>query len=120
MPCKVIDVANSEITVQTLTELDETSAILFKTKNENAFITDAAAKKIIEAKMNLVGISTMSVDADNQVMLPIHNKFLRNGILILENIELAHVTPGNYKLYVLPLKIEKMDGLPVRAMLSAN
>ena len=60
----------------------------------------------------------MSVDAHDQAALQIHNILLKNEILILENLNLKEVSEGNYHLYVLPLKIENMDGLPVRAMLS--
>lgn len=120
MPCIVIEVSSTEITAQSLTKLETTNAILFKTKNEDTYITDSAAKKLIEANINLVGINTMSVDAHEESTLPTHNQLLKNEILILENLELNHVRPGNYQLYVLPLKIEKMDGLPVRAMLLAK
>ena len=37
--------------------------------------------------------------------------------MILEGIDLAHVAPGEYRLIALPLRIERGDGSPVRAVL---
>jgi len=42
---------------------------------------------------------------------------LKNGISILEGLELQGVPDGTYELSALPLKIEGGDGSPVRAVL---
>ena len=47
----------------------------------------------------------------------VHRILLDNDVLILEGINLAEVTPGEYELICLPLRIKGGDGAPVRALL---
>ena len=49
--------------------------------------------------------------------LPGHHALHRNGIAILEGLDLSHAPDGLYELAALPLKIEGGDGTPVRAVL---
>ena len=65
----------------------------------------------------LVGIDTPSVDRATSKTLPAHQACRRAGMRILENLELAHVEPGDYELIALPLKFENLDASPVRAVL---
>lgn len=39
------------------------------------------------------------------------------GAAILENLELAHVPPGLYRLIALPLRVPEADASPARAIL---
>jgi arylformamidase len=57
------------------------------------------------------------MDAMDSTVLPGHNALLRNGIAILEWLNLAGVEDGLYELSALPLKIKGGDGSPVRAVL---
>lgn len=65
----------------------------------------------------LVGLDAPSVDALQSKDLPQHHACRRAGILIIENLQLDQVTPGNYDLIALPLPISGADGSPVRAVL---
>jgi len=65
----------------------------------------------------LYGTDAPSVDPVESADLPGHCALLRNGIAILEGLNLAHVADGLYELAALPLKIEAGDGSPVRAAL---
>lgn len=65
----------------------------------------------------LYGTDTPSVDPVESADLPSHLALLRNGIAILEGLNLAHVADGLYELVALPLKIAEGDGSPVRAAL---
>ncbi len=65
----------------------------------------------------LVGLDAPSVDAFSSKNLPRHHACGDADILILENLDLERVTPGNYELMALPLKITGADGSPVRAVL---
>jgi len=65
----------------------------------------------------LVGTDAPSVDPLTSQELPAHKACLRHGILILENLELAHVPDGSYELIALPLRLEGADASPVRAVL---
>jgi arylformamidase len=65
----------------------------------------------------LYGADAPSVDASDSKTLPGHHALLRNGISILEGIDLSDVEDGLYELVALPLKILGGDGCPVRAVL---
>lgn len=65
----------------------------------------------------LYGTDTPSMDAIDSRDLPGHNALLRNGIAILEGLDLSGVVDGRYELVALPLKIVGGDGSPVRAVL---
>lgn len=67
--------------------------------------------------IDLIGIDTPSVDPEKSKKLAGHHSLYANDILILEGIELSHVTPGTYELMAFPLKMELADGSPVRAVL---
>lgn len=65
----------------------------------------------------LIGIDTPSVDLFSSKDLPAHQAFLRNDMAILEGVVLRDVSPGDYELIALPLKLEGFDASPVRAVL---
>lgn len=71
-----------------------------------------AARQVI-----LVGIDTPSVDPETSKDLPAHQAALHHDMRILENLVLAHVTPGDYELIALPLNLVNLDASPVRAVL---
>ncbi|MFA6046136.1 MAG: FAD-dependent oxidoreductase [Phycisphaerales bacterium] len=64
-----------------------------------------------------IGVDTPSVDTQNSKDLPAHKAILRHGIAILEGMSLAGVSPGEYELIALPLKLMEFDASPVRAVL---
>ncbi len=68
----------------------------------------------------LYGTDTPSMDALNSQNLPSHHALLRNGIMILEGLDLRPAPDGVYELVALPLKIAGCDGSPVRAMLRTD
>ena len=57
------------------------------------------------------------MDEQHDPTLPGHKALLRNGIAILEWLNLVDVADGVYELSALPLKIKGGDGSPVRAVL---
>ncbi len=65
----------------------------------------------------LLGIDTASMDAFDSKDLLAHRQLNRNGIAILEGIDLSKIEPGEYELIALPLRLEGADGSPVRAVL---
>ncbi|MDW0116655.1 arylformamidase [Sporosarcina thermotolerans] len=69
-----------------------------------------------ERGVRLIGIDTPSVDPEPSKTLDAHHSLHDNGVLILENIVLADVEPGDYELIALPLPIKGGDGSPVRAV----
>lgn len=81
----------------------------------------ALAPELIDALhalgVRLIGIDTPSVDLFDSVDLPSHRAFLRNGMAILEGLDLSAVPDGHYELIALPLRLVGFDASPVRAVL---
>ena len=67
----------------------------------------------------LFGSDAPSMDDMHSKSLPGHTALRRNRIAILEGLLLSGVPDGSYELIALPLKIERGDGSPVRAILRA-
>ncbi len=65
----------------------------------------------------LYGADAPSMDHPDNPKLPGHHALQRNGILILEGLDLSGVPDGLYELTAYPLKIRDGDGSPVRAVL---
>lgn len=65
----------------------------------------------------LFGSDAPSMDEQDNDSLPGHRALLRNGIAILEWLNLSEAADGLYELSALPLKIAGGDGSPVRAVL---
>jgi len=65
----------------------------------------------------LYGADAASMDHVESKQLPGHHALRRNGIAILEGLDLRHAPDGIYELVALPLKIVGGDASPVRAVL---
>lgn len=102
--------------------------ILFKTRNskllrQKKFTSDyislslEAAKYLASQKIDLVGIDYYGIEAKSASGHPVHKALLKAGIVIVEGLDLSKVSPGNYSLAALPLKISGADGSPARAIL---
>jgi arylformamidase len=83
-----------------------------------AFEPDAVAY-LAGKGVRLIGTDAHSMDPKESTELPSHHACAAAGILILENLNLAAVPPGDYELIALPLKLVGADGSPVRAVLRA-
>ena len=70
-----------------------------------------------ERGVRLIGVDTPSVDSEDSKTLDAHHSLNNNGVMILENIVLDTVEPGDYELIALPLPLTESDGSPVRAVL---
>ena len=107
--------------------MDGATRVLFKTRNPEllhqrecepdfAAFSVEAAQSLVEHGVELVGLDYLSIaHADEQV--PVHRAFLEHGVVLLEGIDLSHVTPGRYELMCLPIPIGDSDGAPCRAVL---
>ncbi len=67
--------------------------------------------------MLLYGTDAPSMDAADSKTLDGHKALAKNGVAILEWLDLSQVKDGLYELVALPLKIAGGDGSPVRAAL---
>jgi len=106
-----------------------TDRLLLKTANSRRFIsqnnpfdkhfvalTPDGADWIVNNGIKLIGIDYLSIQRfyDGPET---HQILLNNGVVILENIDLHTVAPGEYNLICLPLKIQGSEGAPARAIL---
>jgi arylformamidase len=102
--------------------------ILFKTSNSalwgkgNQFdetytaLDASGAGKLVDLGIQLVGIDYLSISIFEDVIQP-HILLLSKGIIILEGCDLSNIQPGMYSLICLPLKVNAIEGAPVRAIL---
>jgi len=112
-------------------EVREGERILFKTRNsarswhENAFMEDfvyvsqEAARYLAAHHVRTVGIDYLSVGGFRKDGVETHRALLEAGIWVIEGLDLSRVEPGEYELVSLPLKVERGDGAPARAILRA-
>jgi len=109
-------------------DIQANDIILFKTKNSElwgvkefqrdfVYLTVEAAEYLVEKKVKAVGIDYLSIEKFKSKSHPTHTTLLKNGIVILEGINLKDVSPGEYFLFFFPLKLKGADGSPVRAVL---
>ena len=103
--------------------------LLFKTKNSSecwrtstfvenfVSISQDAADYLAKKKIKLVGVDYLSVGGFHEDGAAIHRTLLKAGIWIIEGLDLLKVRSGYCDFICLPLKIEKGDGAPARAIL---
>lgn len=80
-------------------------------------LTGNAAGWLSESRLKGVGVDAISVDEVEAVDLHVHRQLLSRNMVIIEN--LTNLDPAGsdiFTLCVLPLKLEKADGSPVRAI----
>ena len=112
-------------------DLSKVERILFRTSNSTRMAEDEeffgdfvaispeVAKVLAEAGVTLVGIDALSVDPKGGAG-EAHDVLLNAGVVLLENVNLSEVPPGEYELICLPLKIAGADGAPARVVLRKN
>lgn len=102
--------------------------ILLKTRNSNLwrekkfrpdfqYLTREAAQFLIKKGVKLVGIDYLSIEKFGAPHHPVHHLLLKNNVVIVEGLNLSEITPGQYELFCLPLKIKGGDGAPARVIL---
>ena len=70
----------------------------------------------MDVGVKLVGVDYLSVAPFNNSREP-HEIFLKAHLILLEGVYLNKITPGNYMLCCLPLKLIDSEGSPCRAIL---
>ncbi|MBN2060051.1 MAG: cyclase family protein [Deltaproteobacteria bacterium] len=132
-PARIIEIRDEEsINVKELEpyNIQAGERILFKTKNSSwaydtddfatgyVYIATETAHYLAEKRVRLVGIDYITVGGfeDPEGNREVHRIFLKNGISILELINLSGVEAGEYEINAVPLRIEKGDAGPCRAL----
>ena len=80
-------------------------------------LTEDAARLLVDRGIRLVGTDAPSPDPLDSHDLPVHRTLLGAGVAIVENLMLDDVTPGEYEMIALPLRLAEADASPVRAVL---
>ena len=103
--------------------------ILFKTLNSErcwksdeffedfVYISTDSLNYLVDRKVRTIGVDYLSVGGYNKNINQVHLSLLKSGIWIIEGLNLSRVKQGNYELICLPMKIEKGDGAPARAVI---
>ena len=82
-----------------------------------AFVAPDAAQLLADSGVKLVGVDYISAEKFAADAPMTHRILLGRGIPIVEGLLLEAVTPGDYDLIVLPMKVGGHEGAPARAIL---
>jgi arylformamidase len=133
-PARVIEIKDPvSIKVKELKTYDiqPGERLLFKTQNssradlavkfyeDNVYFTTRAAHFLAQKKVRLVGLDAMSVGnlANHKANDETHQIMLQNNIYLIEDIDLSKAKPGRFELICLPLRLEKGEASPARAII---
>jgi arylformamidase len=79
-------------------------------------LTADAARWVVHRGIRLIGVDYLSVQRFHDHH-ETHIVLLEAEVIIVEGLNLAQATPGNYEFICLPLKLAGADGAPARAVL---
>lgn len=82
----------------------------------DVIVDEESADNFVERGVVLIGVETPTV-GQSGFQEQVHKKLLGNEIVILETLVLNDISEGTYFLVAQPLKMEGVDGSPVRALL---
>jgi arylformamidase len=132
-PARVIRVPDDrmEIDPEFLNECDLTNVtrVLFHTRNSSFWnegfrkdfthVLPEAAELLVQRGIKLVGNDYLSVEKFHSGHHRTHLTLLRDGVVIVEGLNLTNVPAGDYELICLPMKIADGagDGAPARVVL---
>jgi arylformamidase len=116
-PISLVDLKELKVPAGTERLLLRTrTSALTRYKDPWAFLDLEAASWLVDSGCKLVGIDTPSIAAPDSSGIEVHRLLLDHGIAVVEGLRMEHVTPGEYELICLPMRILS-DGAPVRAIL---
>jgi len=81
-------------------------------------LTREVALYLIQQGIKIIGTESMSIDGIESDELPIHKEFLSNDVLVLEGLDMQLIKPGRVNVFIFPLKLNSLDGLPCRVGLT--
>lgn len=101
--------------------------VLFKTDNslklrnmtfDSSYVhlNEQGAQYLVEKGIQLVGTDYVSIERYGNQGAPVHRTLLRQGVVIVEAVDLLDIPAGPCELYCLPLKIAGGDGAPARVL----
>jgi kynurenine formamidase len=69
------------------------------------------------ANVSTISMGSLSVGGFRRDAVETHWALLEAGIWVIKGLDLSKVEPGEYELVCLPIKVERSDGAPARAIL---
>jgi len=89
--------------------------------NYPGFAACAASYLATERNVLGVGIDTLSIDIGSSPNFPAHQIFAARSIYMIENVGNLHLLPPKgFQLWMLPFKIDRGTGAPIRVVASIN
>jgi kynurenine formamidase len=80
------------------------------------FISKEVIQALCDKEVGLVGVDTVNIDHAADLTRPAHTLFLKNDILIVENLtNLDRLYGKEFRFFAVPLKGKKVAAMPVRA-----
>jgi len=126
-PARVIDLTDRapSISEKALAAcgLDGVERLIIKTGSGDAHLTlDGARYLKRTSRVRLVGIDSLSIEAQASPGHPVHKALLGGDepIYIIEGLDLTAAQAGDYRLVCLPLKTRGLDGAPARVILVSS
>ena len=84
--------------------------------SDNPFLTEAAARHLVEAGAALIGIDSLNVDSLADPRRPAHTAILDAGIPLVEHLTgLDQLPAEGWRFFAVPPRIRGMGTFPVRA-----
>jgi arylformamidase len=83
------------------------------------YVSQEVARYLAAREIQTIGIDYLSVGGFNRDGVETHEALLEAGIWVIEGLDLSQVEAGEYELVCLPIKVERSDGAPARAILRA-
>lgn len=125
-----LDSISAEVVDEMVAGDREAQRILFRTRHsalpatewdsDYVYFEPEAIEHLGRRGVVLVGTDAPSMDPFSSKDLLAHKALGTFGMSNLENLMLRDVPPGTYQLVAAPLKVEGVDGAPVRALLLTN
>lgn len=123
------DTSQREIPADVVNAVDlEGKAILFQTdwdwhwrteeysNGHHPFLSEEAARYLVENRVALVGIDSYNIDDTNGNHRPVHSILLAHNIPVVEHLcGLRELPSSGFKFFAVPVKIRKFGTFPVRA-----
>ncbi len=75
---------------------------------------------LLDIGVKLLGFDYFSIGAHGEASNEAHLIFLGAGGIIIENLDLSDVEPGEYQLMALPVKMVGLEPAPSRVLLARN
>ncbi len=131
-PCRVAGISSEVIEVgpDCLREAldDPCRRLILRTRNSSlyklgrfqeryAHITEEGATWLASKGVRLLGMDYYSIERYGTEEAGAHLALLRAGVCLLEGLDLSGVDDGEYLLIALPLRLERVEGAPARALL---